>query len=171
METEIWKTIKTNPNYQISNFGRIKSKKQILKVSENLKGYPICRIDYKNKRTVVIHRLVAIYFIPNPENKPQVNHIDCNKKNNHYSNLEWCTNRENYDHARENGRIKFTENHLKALKLNNKVLFKKVIDISNGKIYESIVEAAKINNINNSTLGCYLRGSRTNKTTLRKYEW
>ena len=61
-------------------------------------------------KTYSVHQVVARAFIPNPELKEQVNHIDGNKQNNHVRYLEWCTNSENMKHARANGLIKNTEN-------------------------------------------------------------
>jgi len=64
------------------------------------KGYPYIDVRSSEKRrSPKVHRLVALAFIPNPENKPQVNHIDGNKENNHVSNLEWVTQEENRTHA------------------------------------------------------------------------
>ena len=67
-------------------------------------GYPIIRFTINKKKVVrKIHRLVALAFIPNPLNKPQVNHIDGNKSNNFAWNLEWTTAKENVVHAFKNG--------------------------------------------------------------------
>lgn len=114
---ERWKDIKDFPNYQISNYGRVKSKERITKVGiKNVKqvirkekilkplkitkGYLGIRLyNNSNAKTFKIHRLVATYFIPNPNNLPQVNHIDGNKENNFVNNLEWCTCNENMEHS------------------------------------------------------------------------
>lgn len=105
---EIWKDVKEYEGlYQISNLGRIKSfhkKEKILKTSYQYMKYGYIRekIDLsKNgkKKSLKVHRLVAEAFIPNPENKPQINHIDGNPLNNNVFNLEWCTNQENIIHS------------------------------------------------------------------------
>lgn len=88
--------------YEVSESGDVfslKSERKQLKPILHHTGYFTCRL-YKNKdwREFKIHRLIAIAFVPNSDNLPQTNHIDGNRKNNHYSNLEWCTNRENCSH-------------------------------------------------------------------------
>ena len=104
LPNEIWRDIKNyDKKYQVSNFARVKSfhkgDVRILK-PELVKGYLRVGL-YKNGKTKnhFVHSLVAQAFIPNPENKPLVNHIDGNRLNNNIANLEWCTPRENVQHA------------------------------------------------------------------------
>ena len=109
---EIWKDIKGYEGiYQVSNFGRIKSSytKRILKGGKNKAGYLLVGL-YKQGvlSRKSIHRLVAEAFIPNPDNKPEVNHIDENKTNNMVSNLEWMTAKENINHGTRNERSNIT---------------------------------------------------------------
>ena len=101
---EIWKELKENKNYFISNFGNFKNKyNKILKLNINKRGYLYCNISTNGHVTKIkIHRLVALYFIKNIKNKDTVNHIDGNKLNNHFSNLEWLTRKENIQHAFKN---------------------------------------------------------------------
>ena len=105
--------------YQVSNLGNVKSlsktvlnrgkypsisKEKIFKYRIDKYGYALFRFTKNNKRKNILgHRLVALAFLPNPENKPQVNHIDGNKANNRLENLEWCTDSENKIHAYKNG--------------------------------------------------------------------
>jgi len=106
---ETWINIRGyRDQYQVSNKGRVRNKlkNKIYSTTRcDTKGYNIVGLyDENGKRhTKKAHRLVAAAFIPNPGNKPQVNHMNCNKLDNRVSNLEWCTNRENMDHAMRNG--------------------------------------------------------------------
>ena len=114
---EEWRTIKEADHYQVSNIGRFKrSKGTHYKVPKvEIQTTPVGASGYKRKYlkdlkiNILVHRLVAEAFIPNPENKPQVNHKDGNRENNHVDNLEWVTPKENQDHAAKRGMFKGQE--------------------------------------------------------------
>jgi hypothetical protein len=126
MQTEIWKPINGyNGYYEVSNLGRVRSvtrkiertspnditKKRLFTYTGKLvpfwltkRGYCRCTICINGiGKKYLVHRLVANAFIPNNENKAQVNHINCIKTDNRVENLEWVSNYENYLHSVENG--------------------------------------------------------------------
>lgn len=99
---EIWKDIKEYEGlYQVSNLGKVKSLKRNKIITPKLihSYFSVILYNKKNYKNFRIHRLVAQAFIPNPNNYPQVNHIDGNKLNNSVNNLEWCTQSHNMKEA------------------------------------------------------------------------
>lgn len=107
--TEVWKEIPGfEGRYQVSNLGRVMSiqdnhgkyKEQIKATRISNKGYVYVSLFIKDRQhNVSVHHAVASAFIPNPDNKPTVNHIDGSKQNNRVDNLEWATYSENLKHA------------------------------------------------------------------------
>lgn len=143
---EIWKDIKGHEgHHQISSFGRVKSIERF--VCNSLGNIQLCkgkifnpnidRYGYKKialringkRKYYTIHRLVAMAFIPNPENKPQVNHIDEVKLNNNVSNLEWVTAQENTTH---------NDSHIKRGKKKRKKVIQKDLKGNVLKIHDSM---------------------------------
>ena len=113
-QEEIWKVIEEAPNYQVSNYGRVRNTKKKGKLIIGIfdkDGYPRVMLGTKDeegkakKITRYRHRLVAKAFIPNPENKPQVNHKDENIQNNNANNLEWCTHSYNKNYGKRNKKV------------------------------------------------------------------
>ena len=120
--------------YYISNNGDFYSTftKRLLKPQKDHKGYLYVEIGRKKYK---VHRLVAEYFIPNPKNLPQVNHIDCDKTNNNVNNLEWVTNRQNYEWSLKNGT--FSKEFLRY-KGNHKLIWRRHKEIAELKDKEPL---------------------------------
>ena len=119
MEEEIWKPIKDFEGYyEVSNIGRVRSlnykrtgKEKILKNIEDYKGYLEVGLTKNGKRKQFkVHRLVAEAFIPNPENKPCIDHINTVKSDNRVENLRWVTYKENSNNEKTLEKFK-GENH------------------------------------------------------------
>ena len=168
---EEWREIKGYEGYyEVSNIGNIRSieryvnsknKSIAFKKAKSIKSskrgdYISVKLSRENEeKTFSVHRLVALMFIPNPENKLEVNHIDGNKLNNFFSNLEWCTRSENEIHSYKNGLQsgrKGSKHHFTNLKEDdiiqmfldlNKGLTRKEISIKYGLSYSNTCKILK----------------------------
>lgn len=130
MENEVWEIIiDTDCNYSVSNTGRVSSNthyvnhrfgkrivnERIMSLGNHNQGYKSVALGRKG--TKLVHRIVALTFIPNPDNLEFVNHKDGNKHNNNVSNLEWCTRQYNEYHAFSTGLKNSTGSSNKMAKL------------------------------------------------------
>ena len=165
---ELWKKVDGFPLYSISSCGQLRNDKsgRILKSCPDTDGYLqniLCNKGMRANRK--IHRLVAEIFIPNPDSKPQVNHIDGDKTNNNVENLEWVTHQENSDHF---WRVLDCKEHREKLSMTHKgkgILSenpnaKAVRRIEDGKIYSTMKEAGKDNGIQYHHIGEVCKGKR-----------
>ena len=184
--TEIWKDIQGYEGcYKVSNFGNVMALKReyssngskrfteekILKKRINKDGYLNAALTLKGKRKdISVHRLVAMAFIDNPENKLEVNHKDGIKTNNNISNLEWNTRAENNRHAIENGLLKFKKgegNFWYNKTRGNSCRKKTVIDLETGIFYDCVKDACDAKNFTYNQLKNRLTGITYNNTSLR----
>lgn len=136
------KEIQEFPGYFVTENGEIWSnfRKKFLKFSIDKNGYFIVRLR-KNNKTYrrLVHRLVAITYIPNPNKYPIVNHIDENKQNNSIDNLEWCDTKYNNNYGTRNERLSIINGI-------------PVQCVETGIIYHSASEAGRILKIDNSKI-------------------
>ena len=174
-DLEVYAPIDGFPDYLVTSYGRVFSLKhgklKELKQAKNKQGYLVVCLCKNNKKiNKRVHRLVAQSFIPNPNNKQQVNHIDENKENNNVSNLEWMTHKENNDYGTRNQRISKAISGEKSYMFGKESINrKKVLRYKNEeiKIYSCIKDVEK-DGFNPSHISDCCKGKRKSH---KGYQW
>lgn len=157
---EIWRDITEHPGYMVSNKGQIKNADgKTLKQQITKDGYLSVALSTNGiQRRYQVHRLVALAFIENHENAPEVNHKDENKQNNNADNLEWCTREYNLSYG--TGR---TRQNLKKYKP-----VEQIKDMKHIAYFDSAKSAGKITGISKQHIGDCCRNERK---SAGGYQW
>ena len=157
---EIWKQVTDNDNYEVSNTGRIRRRGSVNDRSTyEKKGYQLIDLYKDGERSKKrVNRIVAEAFIPNPDNKPEVNHKDGNKQNNNVDNLEWVTSKENCRHAWDNGLMKPTYSMLGKKNPNAGRKGKPIRVVETGEVFGTLKECEEAIGGDNRHINDCLRG-------------
>jgi len=172
MKKEIWKTIEIDSRYEISNLGRLRKGELIVRAGlagDSCRQQHLQYAIYQSNNNgrvfhVYIARLVAMAFIPNPKRKPQVNHIDGNTMNNTVENLEWCTLKENIQHAWRTGMVDNSryKNRTKGTQIPQHKLTEKQVRVAKHAlsygVRGTVTQLAKMFKVNHPTISDIKRG-------------
>lgn len=162
---EQWKKITEATNYEVSNLGRIRNTKsgQILNPGVAGNGYKqvsLKMIQSNKFEKRYVHRLVATYWIDNPDNKKEVNHINLDRADNRVENLEWITSSENQKHKYQNGNYKTSNRKVVQMDLNENEI----------AIFDSVIAAANALGVDRQGIDKVCKGTYGRKTAAG-YKW